>query len=126
MIKDINIEDLRIYAGKILTKTYFQLGQNPDDEYVFAQSLTLAEDLSKDFYNMKIEDVQEAFRIGLRETDIFHITVKTYYKWIKDHRQIIWNNETIPESQQDMRLNYRSRNGTGMKRIDINKIKLLK
>tara|TARA_R110002167_G_scaffold137500_1_gene324545 strand:+ start:52 stop:432 length:381 start_codon:yes stop_codon:yes gene_type:complete len=126
MIKDINIEELRVYAGSILAKTYFQLGQNPDDEYVFAQSLTLAEDLRKDFYNMKIEDVQEAFRIGLRETEIFHITVKTYYKWIKDHRQIIWNNETIPESQQDMRLNYRSRNGTGIKRIDINKIKLLK
>lgn len=126
MIKDINIEELRVYASSILSKTYFQLGQNPEDEYIVAQSLTLAEDLRKDFYNMKIEDVQEAFRIGLRETDIFHITVKTYYKWIKDHRQIIWNNETIPESQQDMRLNYRSRNSTGIKRIDINKIKLLK
>ena len=125
MIKDINIEDLRSFAGIILSKTYMQLGQNPEDKYIVAQSLILAEDLSKDFNNMELQDVQEAFRLGIRNTEIFHITVKTYYKWIKDHRQIIWNNHTIEPQMQDKRLRYRSRQGTGMKRIEIKKMKQL-
>lgn len=120
MIKNISIEDLRVYSGKILSKAFFELGQNPDDETIVAMSVTLAEDLSKDFTTMEIQDIQEAFRIGIRETDKFHINIKTYYKWIRDHRQIIWNNDTLAPEMQDKRLHYRSRNGTGMKTISKN------
>ena len=52
--------------------------------------------------------------------------VKTYYKWIKDHRQIIWNNESTPERYQDKRLNYRSRAGTGTKKIGVEITKQIK
>ena len=74
---------------------------------------------------MEIQDVKESFRLGIRNTEIYHITVKTYYKWITDHRQMIWNNETIEPQMQDKRLRYRSRKGTGMKRIEIKKMKQL-
>mgnify|MGYP003646111350 FL=1 len=120
------IQELRSHSVEILSRTFLELGQNPNEDTIVSMSLILAEDLSKDFNNMEIQDVQEAFRLGIRNTDIFHITVKTYYKWIKDHRQMIWNNESIEPQMQDKRLRYRSRNGTGLNRIDINKIKLLK
>tara|TARA_R110002051_G_scaffold98296_4_gene168470 strand:+ start:2584 stop:2967 length:384 start_codon:yes stop_codon:yes gene_type:complete len=125
-INNLSIEQIRTEAIDIIAKAYLELGQNPDEDTMVQMSLSLAEDLQKDFNKLEIQDIKEAFRIGIRETEVFHITVKTYYKWIKDHQQIIWNNETIPEQQQDKRLQYRSRNGTGMKRIDINKTKLIK
>ena len=125
MIKEMPIEDLRTQAVEILSRTFLELGQNPNEDTIVSMSLILAEDLSKDFNNMEIQDVQEAFRLGIRNTEIFHITVKTYYKWIKDHRQIIWNNHTIEPQMQDKRLRYRSRQGTGMKRIEIKKMKQL-
>ena len=125
-INNLSIEQIRTEAIDIIAKAYLELGQNPDEDTMVQMSLSLAEDLQKDFNKLEIQDIKEAFRIGIRETEVFHITVKTYYKWIKDHQQIIWNNETIPQQQQDKRLQYRSRNGTGMKRIDINKTKLIK
>ena len=126
MIKNISIQELRGHATDILCKSYLELGQNPTEETIVSMGLILAEDLKRDFDNMEISDVMEAFRIGVRETKEFHLTVKTYYKWIKDHRQVIWDNETIPEQQKDKRLQYRSRQGTGMKRITINQTKQLK
>jgi len=44
----------------------------------------------------------------VRNTDDFSINAKTYYKWIKIWRAIIWNNEDVPEQQKDKRLSYRS------------------
>tara|TARA_R110000772_G_scaffold220356_1_gene330843 strand:+ start:2239 stop:2622 length:384 start_codon:yes stop_codon:yes gene_type:complete len=126
MIKNILIEDLRSEAVDIMNKTYLELGQNPTEETIVSFSYILAEDLSRDFYNMEMPDIWEAFRIGVRQTEIFHLQVKTYYKWIRDHRQIIWDNETIEPNMQDKRLNYRTRQGTGMKRINIKDIKQLK
>ena len=126
MIKNISIEDLRSEAVDIMNKTYLELGQNPTEETIVSFSYILAEDLSRDFYNMEMSDIWEAFRIGVRQTEIFHLQVKTYYKWIRDHRQIIWDNETIEPNMQDKRLNYRTRQGTGMKRINIKDIKQLR
>ena len=125
MIKKIKIEDLRLYANDLLSKTYLQLGQRPSDKDVFNFSMILAEDLKEDFDNLTIEDIRQSFRDGIRNTDDFHITVKTYYKWIKAHRQIIWNNETIEDEYKDKRLRYRNKSGTGLNKISINKNKLL-
>ena len=52
------------------------------------------------------------------------MTVKTYYHWIKSHRQIIWDNESKEPERKDKRLKYRSRNGTGLKKLNINKNRL--
>ena len=123
MIKNIAIEDIRSEALKIMRNTYTELGQSPDALKLTSISYSLAEDLIRDFSKMEMRDIWEAFRIGVRQTEVFHITVKTYYKWIKDHQQIIWNNETVEEYRQDKRLQYRSRKGTGMKRLNINSTK---
>jgi len=126
MIKNISIEDIRSEALKIMRNTYRELGQSPDALKLTSISYSLADDLSRDFKKMEMRDIWEAFRIGVRQTEVFHITVKSYYKWIKDHQQIIWNNEKIEPNMQDKRLNYRTRQGTGMKRLNIKDIKLLK
>tara|TARA_R110000737_G_scaffold241544_1_gene252933 strand:- start:157 stop:540 length:384 start_codon:yes stop_codon:yes gene_type:complete len=126
MIKNIAIEDIRSEALKIMRNTYTELGQSPDALKLTSISYSLAEDLIRDFSKMEMRDIWESFRIGVRQSEVFHITVKSYYKWITDHRQIIWDNETIEPNMQDKRLNYRTRQGTGMKRINIKDIKLLK
>tara|TARA_R110000823_G_scaffold17068_7_gene54325 strand:+ start:1831 stop:2214 length:384 start_codon:yes stop_codon:yes gene_type:complete len=125
-IKDISIENLRVFAGDLLVKTYMELGQKTNEEDVFNFSLILAEDLQTDFEKLTLEDISQSFRQGIRNTKEFHLTVKTYYKWIKDHRQVIYNNEDVEIYRQDKRLNYRNRKGTGLKKLDINKSKLLK
>ena len=126
IIKNISIEDLRHFSNDLIGKTYLQLGQKPNEKDMFKLSLILAEDLQTDFDSLSLEDINQAFRQGIRNTKEFHLTVKTYYKWIKDHRQMIYNNETIEPNMQDKRLKYRHRQGTGMKRININKTKLLR
>jgi len=123
MIKNIAIEELRTQAVDIMSKAYLELGQNPSEDTIVSFAYILADDLKRDFHNMELKDIWESFRNGVRETTEYHITVKTYYKWIKSHRQIIWDNETVEEHLQDKRLQYRSRKGTGMKRLNINSTK---
>ena len=93
MIKNTPIEALRSHAVEILSKAYLELGQNPTEDTIVSMSLILAEDLQKDFKNLEIEDIKAAFRKGIRDTDAFHITVKTYYKWIKTYRDLLWDAE---------------------------------
>ena len=126
MIKDITIEDLRSLSIELLTRTFLELRQhNISEDDIVSLSLILAEDLKKDFSNMNIEDVKESFRQGIRSTDDFLIGPKVWYKWIKNFRQIIWNNEGVESNMQDKRLAYRSRKGTGLKKLNINDIKLI-
>lgn len=126
IIKQIPIEELRLFANDLMSKTYMELGQKSNAKDIFTFSCILAEDLQTDFDKLTLEDIRQAFRQGIRNTKEFHLTVKTYYKWIKDHRQIIYNNEDVAPQMQDKRLRYRSRKGTGMKKINIKNIKQLK
>ena len=124
-IKDIQIEKLREFGVDLLSKTYMELGQRPSEEDIVSFAMILADDLQIDFQNLELNDIQEAFRQGVRNTKEFHITVKSYYRWIKAHRQLIWNEENKEPERQDKRLKYRNRKGTGLSLIG-NKIKKLK
>lgn len=127
MIKELSIEDIRNLSIELLSRTFLELRQtNISEDDIVSLSLILAEDLKKDFYNMEIEDIKESFRLGIRNTDDFLIGPKVWYKWIKKHRQLIWNNEGIDSYMQDKRLAYRSREGTGLKKLSINDIKMIK
>jgi len=123
-IKDITIESLREFSCDLLSRTYMELGQRPTEEDIVTFAMILADDLKTDFKNLTQTDIQQAFRQGIRNTDDFHITVKTYYKWIKAHRQLIWDNESKEIEYKDKRLAYRSPNGTGMKSLSTNIKKL--
>ena len=138
MIKEMSIENIRSLSIELLSKTFLELRQhNITEDDIVSLSLILAEDLQKDFKNMYIEDIKESFRLGIRTTDDFILEVffvfichwlligpKVWYKWIKKHRQIIWDNETIKDVYKDKRLSYRS---PGIKSITntINKLNIL-
>jgi hypothetical protein len=122
-IQDIELRTLREKCCDLMAQTFMELGQRPKEEDVVSISIILANDLREDFPNLTFEDIRKAFRNGIRNTDKFHITVKTYYGWIKSWRQVIWNNEG-KEENKDKRLAYRSRKGTGVKKLTttINKL----
>ena len=109
MIKKISESELTKMCVELLSKTYLDLGQhNVDAKTKVLMAQSLAYDLKKSFKNLLWIDIKMAFWNGVRNTDDFSINAKTYYKWIKIWRAIIWNNEDIPEQQKDMRLSYRS------------------
>ena len=109
MIKKISESELTKMCVELLSKTYLDLGQhNVDAKTKVLMAQSLAYDLKKSFKNLLWIDIQQAFWNGVRNTDDFSINAKTYYKWIKIWRSIIWNNEDIPEQQKDKRLSYRS------------------
>ena len=120
-IKEINIQELQSKCVDLLAKTYLELGQKSDAETMITFAQILSEDLQENFQNLTFEDIIQAFKQGVRNTDDFHLNVKTYFRWIKAHRQIIWDNTDKPPERMDKRLKYRSRNGTGLKKLSINK-----
>jgi hypothetical protein len=94
MIKNTPIEALRSHAVEILSKTFLELRQhNIVEDDIVSLSLILAEDLQRDFKNLEIVDIKEAFRKGIRETDDFLIGPKIWYKWIKKYRNLLWDAE---------------------------------
>ena len=117
-IKEIEISQLKLKCLDLITKTFVELGQVKDDKTLAILAQTLASDLLEDFPNLTFEDIQASFRQGVRNTQEFHLTVKTYYKWIKAHRQLIWNEASKEPERQDKRLRYRSRTGTGLNNIN--------
>ena len=110
VIKNIPIEDLRLKCVDLLSKTFLQLRQNPTEDDIVSLAVILAEDLKEDFDKLHWIDIQKAFRQGIRNTDEFVVGVKTWYKWIKAHRQLIWSNEDKEIQYVDKRLQYRFRN----------------
>tara|TARA_R110002051_G_scaffold103198_1_gene174932 strand:- start:1854 stop:2234 length:381 start_codon:yes stop_codon:yes gene_type:complete len=113
-IKEIEIEKVREFAVDLLSKTYLELGQRPTEEDIVSFAVILAEDLKLDFQNLGLEDIEQAFRQGVRNTKEFHITVKVYYGWIKSHRKLIWSSQGVEPERLDKRLKYRTRKGTGI------------
>ena len=124
IIKDIELKTLRENCVDLMSQTYLELGQRPNKEDVVSFALILSADLKLDFPNLSFEDIKQSFRQGIRNGKEFHLNVQNYYKWINEHRQIIWDNESKEPQQRDKRLQYRSRYGVGTKTIgnEIKKI----
>ena len=117
-IKEIETSQLKLKCLDLITKTFVELGQVKDDKTLAILAQTLASDLLEDFPNLTFEDIQQAFRQGIRNTDRFVLNVQTYYLWIKAHRQLIWNESSKEPERQDKRLRYRSRKNTGLNNIN--------
>jgi hypothetical protein len=124
-IKDIEQKELELMCVDLVSKTLVELGQIKDEKHIVILSTSLALDLKEDFQNLNFEDVIHAFRQGVRNTEHFVLNVQNYYKWIRTHRQLIWDNESKEPARRDKRLVYRSRAGTGLHIIntDIKKLK---
>ncbi len=124
-IKEYTEKDLKLKCLDLITQTFVELGQTKDDKTLIILSQSLYNDILLDFKNLTFEDIQQAFRNGVRHTDKFVLNVQTYYLWIKAQRKLIWDNADKEPERQDKRLHYRSRTGTGLTKIS-NNIKQIK
>ena len=89
------MKQLREQCVDLVARTYLELDQQRKKD---------------DIDSLTFDDIRQSFRQGIRNTEKFHLNVKTYYFWIKSHRQIIWDNETVEPERRDKRLNYRKEN----------------
>ena len=127
-IKEHTIEEIREFCVKLLSKTFLELRQKTTAEDTVAIAIGLAEDLIIDFPKLTLKDIEQSFRQGVRKGDEFHLNVPTMYKWIKAHRQLIWDNHSKEIEHQDKRLNYRNSNRkiehlSKQLNVNINKLK---
>ena len=113
-IKEYQKQELTLKCVELVSLTLVELGQVKDEKHIVILSQSLSNDLFEDFGNLYFEDIQASFRNGVRNTDQFVLNVQTYYKWIKAHRQLIWNESSKEPERQDKRLRYRSKTGTGL------------
>ena len=123
-IKEYEKQQLTLKCVELISLTLVELGQLKDEKHIVILAQSLCQDLKEDFGNLYFEDIQASFRNGVRNTEHFVLNVQTYYKWIKAHRQLIWNEASKEPERQDKRLRYRSRTGTGLKQT--NNVKQLK
>tara|TARA_R100001463_G_scaffold72056_2_gene125933 strand:- start:398 stop:784 length:387 start_codon:yes stop_codon:yes gene_type:complete len=126
-IKDIEYKDLCLKCLDLISYTLVELGQQKDTDFKVILSKSLAMDLLEDFPNMDYESIIFSFRQGVRDTENvkFVLNVQTYYSWIKNHRDLIWREDSKEPERRDKRLKYRSRKGSGLQLIG-NKIKYIK
>tara|TARA_Y100001963_G_C6530818_1_gene330986 strand:- start:117 stop:467 length:351 start_codon:yes stop_codon:yes gene_type:complete len=98
----------------LISKSLVELGQTRSKEDILILSNSLAHDLVEYFPNLSFSDIEKSFSIGIRESEEFHLSVKTYFKWIKQHQKLIWDQESKEPEHRDKRLQYRSRSNTGL------------
>ena len=109
-INQIEKKELQSKCVDLISKTHLMLKQKIVAETLVMDAQFLSEDLIDYYGTLDFEDISQAFREGVRNTDDFLLNMKTFNKWIKAHRQIIWNNEGKPASRIDKRLHYKIKN----------------
>jgi len=94
-IKTMTKEDLLMGSVDLISKTYIELGQNNvEEDTITVMAQSLAGDLSKIYKNFYFEDAINAFHIGVRSpinSDFIHLTVPLYMKWLRKHKDLIWD-----------------------------------
>ena len=107
-IKTMTKEDLLMGAVDLISKTYIELGQNNvDEDTIMIMSQSLADDLAKTYRNFYFEDAEKAFNIGVRSpitSDFIHLTVPTYMRWLRKHRDLIWDARAKVDRGDDPKL----------------------
>lgn len=95
MIKTKTKEQLEDLCLDLLSKTYIELGQhNVDAETKVIMAQSLAEDLMKIYKNFYFQDAINAFKLGVRSPDnkdFIHLNVPTYMRWLRKHKDLIWD-----------------------------------
>ena len=104
-IKKMSEEELLTSSVDLLSKTYVELGQNNvEEETIEVMSQSVADDISRMYKNFYFEDVENAFRLGVRSpitSDFIHLTVPTYMKWLRKHQEIIWDARSRVDKGED-------------------------
>jgi len=94
-IKTMTKEDLLMGSVDLISRTYIELGQNNvEEDTITVMAQSLADDLSKTYKNFYFEDAVNAFNIGVRSpitSEFIHLTVPVYMKWLRKHKDLIWD-----------------------------------
>jgi len=112
-IKTMTKEDLLMGAVDLISKTYIELGQNNvEEDTIMIMSQSLADDLAKTYKNFYFEDAENAFNLGIRspiKEGFIHLNVPTYMRWLRKHRDLIWDARAKIERGDDPKsvLHYR-------------------
>ena len=104
-IKTMSKQDLLLSSVDLISKTYIELGQNNvDEDTISIMSQSLADDLARMFKNFYFEDAQKAFNLGVRSpitNDFIHLTVPTYMKWLRKHKDLVWEARSRVDRGED-------------------------
>ena len=93
-LKQENLEELIKKVYDLLTKTKIEIGHNTDGKTLAQLSRSFAEDLKieKRFGNMTFNQVQDAFRQGVRfGKDEPFLNIRTFYKWVYAQKKLVDN-----------------------------------
>ncbi len=93
-LKQEKLKDLTKKVYDLLTKTKIEIGHNTDGKTLAQLSKVFAEDLiqEKRFGNMTFNQVQDAFRQGVRfGKDEPFLNIRTFYKWCYAQKKLIDN-----------------------------------
>ena len=91
-LKQENIKELSEKVLDLLAKTSVEIGHKTDAQTLATLSKIFANDLmtEKRFFNLCFEQIQTAFRIGVRfGKDEPFLNIRTFYKWVYSHKKTI-------------------------------------
>ena len=107
-LKQENLKELTEKVYDLLNTTKVEIGHNTDGKTLASLSKIFATDLmiEKRFGNMSFNQVQDAFRLGVRFADFEpFLNIRTFYKWTYAHKKVIDNAyyevHTLGKSKQE-------------------------
>lgn len=104
-IKTMTKEELLMSSVDLISKTYIELGQhNIEEDTIMIMAQSLADDLGKTYKNFYFKDAQNAFNLGVRSpinSDFIHFNVPTYMKWLRKHKELIWDARARVDKGED-------------------------
>ena len=89
-LKQENLKELTTKVLDLVAKTGVEIGHKTDRETLASLSKIFAADLiqEKRFGNMTFNQVQDAFRLGVRfGKDEPFLNIRTFYKWVYHHKK---------------------------------------
>jgi len=93
-LKKENLKDLTEKVLDLVAKTSVEIGHKTDAETMVTLSKIFAQDLiqEKRFGNMTFNQVQDAFRLGVRfgQQEPF-LNIRTFYRWVYAHKKVVDN-----------------------------------
>ena len=94
LLKQENLKELTEKVYDLVNKTKIEIGHNTDGKTLAQLSRVFAEDLIKEkrFGNMTFNQVQDAFRQGVRfGKDEPFLNIRTFYKWVYAQKKLVDN-----------------------------------
>ena len=90
--------ELLNFCGQTIKRVLFEMSQNKPNEDIAIMANILMTDLNDSFHRLTMEDVTQAFHIGVRTTDQLAINPRTWFNWL--NIQKIKSNATRINSAQ--------------------------